>query len=241
MSFTDNWVLEMPAEGTVEFDDALNANMSAIDGALGGGVITAGETLAIRDIVGVKTDGKAWKVDGGGPTIAVGIVHTGANAESPAKILTKGRLGGFTFGTVGGVVWSDGSGDTTQTKPSSNPQKLGTAYSATQLEIEIASPEDSTIVKSTSNNKKIVSGTSTVTGQLLEIVSGLATIDNVVATIAGENPVYEPTLNEMAVRVQKSATAGKFHIYISKLDGTSAGRWVAGTTTRTVHWIAMGT
>jgi len=241
MSFTPEWNLNKPAEGTVNFDDALNDVISDIDGLLGGGTITAGENLAVKDVVGIKSDGKAWKVAGGGPTVATAFVRIAGNAELPCMVQTSGRLGGFVGLTPGTNVWSDGAGSITQTKPSTNPQKLGVAKSATVIEIQISPPEDSTIVKATSNNQKIAFGTAVVTGQSLEIVSGLATVENVVASLSAGSTPYEPTLNEMGVRVQLSATAGKFHIYVSKLDGSSSGRWVAGTTARDVYWFAVGT
>lgn len=240
MPFTPNWNLEKATQGTVRFDTPINNAISDIDGLIGGGTITAGENLSIRDVVGVKADSKAWKVAGGGPTTAIGFVKIAALATLPCRVQTSGRLSGFVGLTPGGVVWSDGSGGTTQVKPSTSPQKIGMAISATEIEIDIEPPEDSTIVKAASNNKKVVFGTASVTGSSLDVVSGLSAIDSVVASIAAGDPAYEPTLNEMAVRVQKSGTAGKFHIYVSKLDGSSAGRWVAGTTVRNIHWIAIG-
>jgi len=240
MSFTDNWSFETPAEGTINFDDALNADISTMDGLIGGGVITAGENLSVRDVVGIKSDGKAWKVNGSGPTTSIAFVHTAAVTGSPCKIQTAGRIGGFSSLTPGGIIWSDGSGGITQTKPSTNPQQVGIAKSASVIEIQIAPSEDSKVVKSTTNNRTVISGTTTIAGEAIDVVSGLSSIDEVVASLASGYPAYEPTLNEMAVRVQKSGTAGKFHVFVSKLDGSSAGRWVAGTTARDVYWIAIG-
>ena len=71
---------------------------------------TAGETLALGDLVYYKSDGKIWKADADAIATmpAIGIVVVGANAEAAATILTHGTVTDtdWNFGTVGGMLYA---------------------------------------------------------------------------------------------------------------------------------------
>jgi hypothetical protein len=251
MSFTPNHNLEKSAQGVVRFDSSINANADTIDTNLPGGAAELGENLAQQAqawLVGWKTGvAEVWKFENTNVLYPVGFIDASAGALSDGDTVyyqSAGRLAGFTGLTIGGLVYADPDtpGDITQTKPGmdKNPTVVGVAKSATEIEIISGYKEDDTIIKGGSNTF-IKAGTSSITGEGTVNTSGFSSISSVICTISGGGAsAYEPTLNEMGVRAYVTG-ANAFKIFVSKLDGTSIGRWVQGTTARTIYWVAVGT
>lgn len=112
---------------------------------------TAGETLTEGDAAVIKSDGKAYKADADDSTLrpSIGIVHKGAAANASAEIVTRGILGGLSSLTTGAPVYlSTTAGGRTQTLPAAYGQQLGIAISATEMTIDVGTP-DNTIATGT--------------------------------------------------------------------------------------------
>jgi len=88
---------------------------------------TAGETVAIGDVVCIKSDGLAWKADANDSSLrpAVGVIGKGGAATATVEIVTEGILSGQTNQTPGIRLWlSETAGAFTATQPT-NAQALG--------------------------------------------------------------------------------------------------------------------
>jgi len=106
---------------------------------------TAAETLAAGDMVHVKTDGQMEKANSTtNAKPATGYVIAGITALSTGELHGEGIVSGFTGLTVGAPVYlSTTGGEVTQTAPSASGnivQKVGTAWSATEVKFEVAQP-----------------------------------------------------------------------------------------------------
>lgn len=249
MAFTTQHSLVKSDQGTVRFDTSLNGNMDIVDPLLSGGVVTVGETMTTRSqpyLVGLKSDGKVYLFDNSDTNYPIGFVDASGgelSADDTVQLQASGRVLGFTGLTIGTPYYANPSspGNITITKPAATayPQVIGVAYLATAIEIIKGYREEPTVIHGESN-KLIKAGIKSVTGDDTVTTSGFSAINAVLATIDGGSGPYNPTLNEMAVRCYVTG-ANTFKLYVSKLDGASAGNWVAGTTARNVHWMAMGT
>jgi len=104
---------------------------------------TAFETLTASDFIHVRSDGQIEKADAttsGKP--ASGFVRVGITAASADKTYGEGILGGFTGLTVGGAVFLGKtagavSQDVSSFTAGNVVQKLGVAWSATEVKVEI--------------------------------------------------------------------------------------------------------
>lgn len=91
-------------------------------------------------------------------------------------------------------------------------------------------------IKPVSANQKLAFGHSTVTGSLASVVTGLATVVEVVAVI--DNGAA--ALNEW-LSVRPSTLPGDIDIFVWKPNAANDTTPIASTTARTVRWMAKGT
>jgi hypothetical protein len=106
---------------------------------------TAGETLAIGDVVCIKgSDGKAYKADADDSSLrpAVGIISKGGATLASVEITAIGILAGQTAVTPGYRIFlSNTPGVMTTTAPT-NAQVLGWAQTSTTFIINIQPPSN---------------------------------------------------------------------------------------------------
>lgn len=104
---------------------------------------TAGETLAIGDVVCIKaSDGKAYKADANDSNLrpAVGIISKGGSASGSVEITAIGILAGQTAVSAGNRLYlSETAGAITTTSPT-NPQTLGWSQTTTTFIILVNQP-----------------------------------------------------------------------------------------------------
>ena len=106
---------------------------------------TASESLSAGDAVNIFDDtgvAKVRRADASAfATRAMGFVLDNFDADDPATVISEGIIGGFAGLTIGDPVFlSLTSGEITQTPPTATNeiwQQLGSAYSATELRLEI--------------------------------------------------------------------------------------------------------
>ena len=83
--------------------------------------------------------------------------------------------------------------------------------------------------------KRIAWGNSSVTGSLTDIATGLATVEQVVATIQSSAAINE------WVTTALNATPGEIDLYCWRVTGVADTTPIASITARVVRWIAVGT
>lgn len=89
---------------------------------------TAGETLAIGDVVCIKNaDGKAWKADADSSTLrpAVGVIDKGGAADATVEIVVEGILAGQTELSEGYRLFLSETGGAMTTTGPTNAQTVG--------------------------------------------------------------------------------------------------------------------
>lgn len=104
--------------------------------------ITAGENLSAGDVVRIS-NGQAFKADNstsGGITSVVGVCNTTVSSGQTVKI-DYGFYNNFSSLTAGTVYYVGTSGGITSTKPTNYPLEIGTAVSATRININIKEPD----------------------------------------------------------------------------------------------------
>lgn len=104
--------------------------------------ITAGENLTAGDVVRIS-GGQAYKADNStsaGITAVVGVCNTTVSSGQTVKI-DYGFYNGFSSLTAGTIYYIGTSGAITATKPSLYPVEIGTAVSATRININIKEPD----------------------------------------------------------------------------------------------------
>lgn len=94
---------------------------------------------------------------------------------------------------------------------------------------------ESKYVASTAAGKKIAAGVTSVTGSQTAIVTGLATVTEVVASIKSTVAINE------WVTVNLNGAAGKIDLYVWRVTGVADTTPIASITARDIHWIAFGT
>lgn len=82
---------------------------------------------------------------------------------------------------------------------------------------------------------QVVSGTTTVTGSVLGIVTGLSSVARVIASIEGGDAV-----NEWVTARQTPDTDGSVDLFVWKPTGVADTTPIASTTAREIAWIAFG-
>jgi hypothetical protein len=200
---------------------------------------TAGESLAIGDIVAIKdSDGKIYKADADDVTLrpAVGIVSKAASLNGVVGITTIGIFGGYTALAEGAPTFlSATAGAATQTAPSNWFQQIGKALTTTTYYFDFQASRSSVTVDSTSHTatNQTTDGTSIsipagmfAAGKTLRITAG--------GTITGANAVKSVILYvDDAAIVTLTSTAA------------AAGNWRAvfevGEYTDLAHQRCMGT
>jgi hypothetical protein len=144
MAFTTQWNLEKPAQKTLRYDTALNANMDILDYLLGGGAYTkdGGDTVNQYDVIYEKSGDTVDQAQAD----AIGTMPAWGFARAVSgNDITVQRSG---YITNGGWSWTPGddiyvdaasAGAVTATMPTGANfvQRVGTAVSATTIEIEI--------------------------------------------------------------------------------------------------------
>ena len=132
--------LTVPAAEAAEYWKAKYERFSA----------TAGETLAVGDVVYIKgDDGEAYKADSDGSSTypAVGIVGKGGAGDTTVEIVTRGILAGQTAASPGAKVYlSTTAGGLTTTCPASGEQPMGfvlpgTGASSTDYFVSVRIPQ----------------------------------------------------------------------------------------------------
>tara|TARA_Y100000401_G_C8319285_1_gene224298 strand:- start:820 stop:1407 length:588 start_codon:yes stop_codon:yes gene_type:complete len=110
--------------------------------------ITAGESVALDDVVYLHTDGKVYKAinnDTRAKATVVGVVKTAANANANATIVLRGKVTSTgAFGAAGNVFWlSNSTGQLSGTPAAATGDfvtKVGTALDANNLVVMIEPP-----------------------------------------------------------------------------------------------------
>lgn len=110
--------------------------------------ITAGESVALDDVVYLHTDGKVFKAinnDTRAKATVVGVVKTAANANANATIVLRGKVTSTgAFGAAGNVFWlSNSTGQLSGTPAAATGDfvtKVGTALDANNLVVMIEPP-----------------------------------------------------------------------------------------------------
>jgi hypothetical protein len=109
--------------------------------------ITAGENLTAGDIVRISS-GQAFKADNStsaGITAVVGVCNTTVSSGGTVKI-DYGFYNSFSSLTAGTLYYVGTSGGITSTKPTNYPLEIGTAVSATRININIKEPDRFNII-----------------------------------------------------------------------------------------------
>lgn len=110
--------------------------------------ITAGESVALDDVVYLHTDGKVYKAinnDTRAKATVVGVVKAAANANANATIVLRGKVtSNGAFGAAGNVFWlSNSTGQLSGTPAAATGDfvtKVGTALDANNLVVMIEPP-----------------------------------------------------------------------------------------------------
>lgn len=131
MSDTTNYGLGLLPSGPVDWLAIFNANMNKIE--VGRTLLlTAGETLTVRNCFYVKSDGKAWKATALTPCHGVWqSASTVADAQGYGQIDGTMTYASWTW-TPGAALYSNASGALVAT---ATPYQIGYAISATQIRI----------------------------------------------------------------------------------------------------------
>lgn len=104
--------------------------------------LTAGENLTAGDVVRIDS-GQVYKADNtteAGITSVVGVCKTTVSSGSTVTI-DYGFYDAFSSLTVGNKYYVGTSGGVTETKPTNYPLEIGTAVSATRINIDIKEPD----------------------------------------------------------------------------------------------------
>lgn len=145
--------------------------------------ITAGENLTAGDVVRIS-GGQAFKADNttnAGITSVVGVCNTTVSSGGTVKI-DYGFYNSFSSLTTGTVYYVGTSGGITSTKPTNYPLEIGTAVSATRININIKEPNRFNVI-----DRRTYWSTGT------SFNSSSSWIDLTPERVSGNNPYLWPT------------------------------------------------
>lgn len=138
MSTTEKYDLDLTDYGLTGWNAILKGSIEELDEHLHTRIMaTIGETVAIGEVVYLKSDGKYWLAQAGATTLpARGIVLEVGNADDEIRIQRVGPLevSGWSW-SIGVKVYVDPTtpGALTQTQPTAFAQAVGIAIATNQI------------------------------------------------------------------------------------------------------------
>lgn len=248
---TVTYVLSVVSGGTVAFDQQVVSNQ------------TAGETLAVNELVYFKAaDQRWWKVDADltatFDTMILGFTKTAGIAGTTITVAISGPVSGFSGLTPGSKYYASNTAGSISTTAGTNSVYVGTAYSASILFLDFVSKTlptqkekdamgGSTGVPSSTNKfitQDNVTTASTDQTQVLQDSSSTVGEANTTGLRNFLAQSFTPTVTKIrAVSLYKSASTGTFTGTVTvslqaDSSGSPSGTALATVTLTNFQWVS---